>query len=261
MKKIVLVICLALATLFAFSIGAFAEDTDYSWFIIKKGNDAPAFGEQASMVADEGGYYIDKSASETGEKIIYLTFDAGYDNGNVKKTLDILKENNVKGAFFILSNILKKNPETVGQMFADGHLVCNHTKNHKNMSTLTDEEMKANLEALESLCLEQTGYCMMKYFRFPEGKYSERTMKNANRLGYKTFFWSLAYADWDNNVKRSKDAAINNLITNTHPGAIVLLHPTSDINVEILPELIKRWKSMGYTFGTLDELVSKNSQH
>jgi peptidoglycan-N-acetylmuramic acid deacetylase len=126
------------------------------------------------------------------------------------------------------------------------------------MSTLTDKEMEDNLLYLENLCLKKTGYEMKKYFRFPEGTFSERTMKNANKLGYKTFFWSLAYADWDNNIKQTDESAINNILKNTHPGAIILLHPTSDINVRILPSLIKEWKKAGYTFGSLDDLVNRN---
>ena len=159
---------------------------------------------------------------------------------------------------FILANLLIKDPDIVKQMFEDGHLVCNHTKNHKNMSTLTNDEMRDNLLALEKLCKENTGYEMKKYFRFPEGKFSERTIKNANSLGYKTFFWSLAYADWDNSVKQSPDSAINKLIKNTHPGAVILLHPTSDINVEILPVLIEKWRNEGYSFGSLETLIERN---
>ena len=144
-------------------------------------------------------------------------------------------------------------------MFTDGHLVCNHTKNHKNMSTLTDEEMTANLLSLEDLCYELTGYKMEKYFRFPEGKFDKRTLNNAYNNGYKTFFWSLSYADWDNNKQMDKNSAIKKVLNNTHPGAVILLHPTSDINVEILPTLIEEWTNNGYTFGTLDGLIAKNS--
>ena len=227
-------------------------------YIIKNGSKTPEFPKEADLVSESNGYYIDKKAAENNEKIIYLTFDAGYENGNVEKIVNILDENGIKGAFFLLSHIIAKSPNTVKKMFDGGHTVCNHTKNHKNMATLTHDEMKANLETLENLCLEKTGYQMSKYFRFPEGKFSERTLRQACEFGYTTFFWSLAYADWDNSTASNDNSAIKKIIDNTHPGCILLLHPTSDINVRILPTLIDKWRSMGYTFGTLDELVRRN---
>lgn len=235
-----------------------AQTDQYNWYIKKNGRDAPDFPPIAQYVDERSGFYIDKDASAKGNKVIYLTFDAGYDNGNVMKTLDILKEYNVQGAFFILSNIIIKNTDTVKKMFADGHLVCNHTKNHKKMSTLTDEEMIMNLRTLEDICFNMTGSKMKKYFRFPEGNFDKRTLDIAYENGYKTFFWSLSYADWDNSKQMDRSHAINKILSNTHPGAVILLHPTSDINVEILPELIKSWRNEGYTFGTLDDLVIKN---
>ena len=256
MKNIIKAVAFGLFLITLFSCIINAEDT-LAWYIIKKGNCTPDFPNTV-FVDEYNGYYIDSTAAKNGEKIIYLTFDAGYENGNVSKILDILKENDVKGAFFILSNIINKCPEVIKRMFDEGHLVCNHTKNHKNMSTLTNEEMTANLEALEALCYEKTGYKMEKYFRFPEGRYDKRTLKCASDQGYKTFFWSLTYADWDNSRQPSKEASIKKMLDNTHPGAVILLHPTSDINVEIMPELIKEWKAMGYTFGSLNELVERN---
>lgn len=236
-----------------------AEEKCINWYIKKKGHISPDFPIECVAVSEHDGYYIDKTAAENGEKIIYLTFDAGYENGNVEKVVNILNEYNVKGAFFILSQIILKNPNTVKKMFETGHLVCNHTKNHKNMSTLTKAEMKDNLKALEELCFNTTGYQMTKYFRFPEGKFSLRTLEQASEFGYKTFFWSLAYADWDNNELTSEAKAIDKIINNTHPGCILLMHPTSDINVKIMPTLIEKWIDMGYSFGTLDQLVARNS--
>ena len=259
MKKAIRLISIIMIMSLIFSISVDAKSSDYSWYIIKNGEDTPSFPNEAKLVKQHGGYYIDEIAATKGEKIIYLTFDAGYENGNIEKTLDILLKENVPGAFFILSNIIYKNPEIIKRMFIEGHEVCNHTKNHKNMSNLTDDEMKANLEALEDLCFQATGYQMKKFFRFPEGRYDERTIKTANDLNYKTFFWSLAYADWDNNKQLSEQKAINKLIGNTHNGAIILLHPTSDTNVKILPELISRWKKMGYSFGKLEDLINRNS--
>lgn len=249
------------ALLFSVCFNTFlrAEENCISWYIKKKGHNTPEFPEECDVIDAFDGYYIDKVAAASGEKVIYLTFDAGYENGNVEKIIDILNDNGIKGAFFILNQIILKSPETVKKMFVSGHTVCNHTKNHKNMAHLTKEEMKANLETLEEICFNSTGYSMTKFFRFPEGKFSKRTLTQASEFGYKTFFWSLAYADWDNHERTDDAKAINKLISNTHPGCILLLHPTSDVNVRILPILISKWREMGYTFGTLEELVEKNA--
>ena len=257
MKRFIqaLSVMLVLSTLL--SINARAEEC-FAWYIVKKGHSTPGFAN-TELVERENGFYIDKKAAENNEKILYITFDAGYENGNVSKILDILRCESVPAAFFILSNIINKNPELIVRMFDEGHLVCNHTKNHKNPAVLTNEEMAANLKSLEDLCYEKTGKIMTKYFRFPEGKYDERTLKEANKLGYTTFFWSLAYADWDNGNKPSKEASIKRILNNTHPGAVILLHPTADINAEIMPDLIKAWRDMGYSVGTLTDLVSRNS--
>ena len=252
MKKIIAVLlCTLILLSCAFSAVVYAEGNDKArnWYYKRCGNNTPDFPSDAEMIRENGGIYIGDSC----EKKIYLTFDAGYENGNIAKILDILKEKEVPAAFFILKNIVLSNPDLVKRMETDGHLVCNHTKNHKDMTTLTDEEMKLNLEYLSNLCLEKTGVKMTSFFRFPEGRYNERTVKNAYINGYTTVFWSLSYADWDNNNQKSDDFAMGKLLSNTHNGAIVLLHPTSDTNVRILGTMIEKWRDMGYSFGSLED--------
>ena len=143
-------------------------------------------------------------------------------------------------------------------MAVEGHLVCNHTKNHKDLTSASEEEIAKDLFALEEIYKENTGYEMAKYFRFPEGKYSVEALKCVQKLGYKTIFWSFGYDDWDNCRQPSKERAIKKILDNTHNGAVILLHPTSATNAKILPTLIKAWRDMGYEFGTLDELTSKS---
>ena len=259
MKKRTKIISLFLLLTYLVTLTVNAENTQYAWYIKKNGSDTPNFPKETSIVKSNNGYYIDEIASQKGEKVIYLTFDAGYENGNVEKILNILSEEDIKGSFFILSNVIRKNTALVKRMFEEGHEVCNHTKNHKNLTNLTNEEIKNNLSELEKLCYDKTGYEMKKYFRFPEGRFDERTLCTVSDLGYKTFFWSLAYADWDNNHQMDEKKAMNNLLSNTHCGSVILLHPTSETNVKILPDLIKRWKEMGYSFGTLEELIEKNA--
>ncbi|MBQ2718600.1 MAG: polysaccharide deacetylase family protein, partial [Clostridia bacterium] len=186
------------------------------------------------------------------------TFDAGYENGNVEKILDVLKEEGVPGAFFILDNLILRNEALVRRMGDEGHLVCNHTLRHRDMTRVTDEAaFLKELTALEDLYRERCGREMAKYYRPPEGRFNEENLKMAQKNGYKTIFWSIAYADWDNDRQPSCDAAVKKLLDNTHNGAIVLLHPTSSTNAAILPTLIKAWRAEGYRFGTLDELVAK----
>ena len=205
---------------------------------------------------DYGGFYIDDNADENN-KVINLTFDAGYENGNVEKILDILKTESVPAAFFLLDNIIIKNTNLVTRMEEEGHLVCNHTKNHKNLSFASENEISRDLEALEMIYEEKCGKEMSKYFRFPEGNYSIESLKQVEKLGYKTIFWSFAYDDWDNGRQMSSSKAIKKILDGTHNGEIILLHPTSKTNADILPTLISEWRKMGYRFGTLDELTNK----
>ena len=252
MKIIKIIACLIC---FSLCVGVSATASDeLSWYIIKKGNCAPDFPPSATDVTENGGVYIDTQCEQNNEKKIYLTFDAGYENGNIAKILDIMKEEDVKGSFFILSNLIIKNPELVTRMADEGHLVCNHTYNHKNMTRLTNEEMLDNLHRLENLYSDTTGKEMSKIFRFPEGRYNLRTLKLLAENGYKTVFWSMAYDDWDNSRQMDTQIAKNKLLSTTHNGAIILLHPTSATNASILRDLIREWKQMGYSFGLVSEI-------
>lgn len=251
--KVIKNFCSLLCILSLFNFTAYAEE-EYNWYIIKHGNDTPSFPATSSVITENGGIYIDSLAANSGEKKIYLTFDAGYENGNIERILDVLKEEKVEGAFFILSNLIDKNPDLVKRISDEGHLVCNHTSNHKNMTKLTDEEVLANLKRLEDKYKDLTGKEMEKIFRFPEGRYSTRTLSLLNNNGYKTVFWSMAYDDWDNSRQMSTDVAKNKLLSTTHAGAILLLHPTSSTNAAIISDLIREWKCLGYSFGSLKDL-------
>ena len=232
-----------------------AEDTAISFYIRKNGHSMPVLSEELRHIYNYNCIYADEKAAACKDKVIYLTFDAGYENGNVARILDVLKEENVKGSFFILSHLIRKNADLVKRMAEEGHTVCNHTANHKDMTTLTDAEMIANLNRLETAYKECTGREMEKIFRFPEGRFNARTLKNASDNGYRTVFWSLAYADWDNERQPDPEKAKRILLDNTHDGAIILLHPTSSTNARILKDLIREWKQLGYRFGDLNEIA------
>ncbi len=196
-------------------------------------------------------------AADTDEKIIYLTFDAGYENGNTPAILDALKKHNVSATFFVVGTYLESQPDLILRMKNEGHTVGNHTWHHPDMSQLASKDaFEKELKDVEDKYLEITGEEMTKFYRPPQGKYSELNLQMAKDLGYKTFFWSLAYVDWYENDQPTEEEAFDKLLTRIHPGAIVLLHSTSKTNAEILDELLTRWEEMGYTFGTLSDLTS-----
>ena len=190
-----------------------------------------------------------------GNKRIYLTFDAGYENGCTSDILDVLKKHNAPAAFFLVGNFIETSPELVKRMAAEGHIVGNHTSTHPDMSQIADEKgFRSEIEGLEQLYTKTTGQQMKKFYRPPRGKFSYENLEMAQKLGYKTIFWSLAYVDWYNDDQPTKEEAFEKLIPRIHDGAIVLLHSTSKTNRDILDELLTKWEEMGYTFGSLDEI-------
>ena len=196
-------------------------------------------------------------AQDTEEKVLYLTFDAGYENGNTEAILDALKKHRAPATFFLVGNYLETSPELVKRMLAEGHNVGNHTYHHPDMSKIsTKESFQKELSDLETLYKQITGQPMKQYYRPPQGKYSESNLAMANEMGYHTFFWSLAYVDWYEDKQPTKEEAFKKLLGRIHPGAIVLLHSTSKTNGEILDELLTKWEEMGYQFASLDDLVS-----
>ena len=191
------------------------------------------------------------------EKVLYLTFDAGYENGCTGKILDILKKHNVPAAFFLVGNYLQQNPDLVRRMVEEGHIVGNHTMHHYNMSKISDQSaFEKELKDLEALYFDATGQEMPKFYRPPQGTYSESNLQMAKALGYKTVFWSLAYVDWNNDKQPTAEYAFSKLLPRTHDGAVVLLHSTSSTNAAILDELLTKWEEMGYRFALISELFA-----
>lgn len=194
---------------------------------------------------------------EGEEKVIYLTFDAGYENGNTEPILDALKKHNAPATFFVVGHYLESAPELVKRMVEEGHCVGNHTYHHLDMSQISDmESFRKEMEDVEKLFRQITGKELAKYYRPPQGKYSVGNLKMAKELGYHTFFWSLAYVDWYQDKQPSKEEAMEKLTGRIHPGAIVLLHSTSKTNSEVLDELLGEWEKMGYSFRPLSELAN-----
>lgn len=195
-------------------------------------------------------------ASDTDEKILYLTFDAGYENGNTPAILEALKKHQAPAVFFAVGNFIKDNPDLIKRMITEGHIVGNHTMTHPDMSQISSmESFQKELEGVEELYTSVTGEPMTKFYRPPRGVYSTENLSMAKQLGYSTFFWSLAYVDWIQEQQPSKEEAFQKLIPRIHPGAIVLLHNTSSTNAAILDELLTRWEEMGYQFHSIKELT------
>ncbi len=212
----------------------------------------PSGNVSAEKLKEYDAYYVGK----TSEKVIYLTFDAGFENGNTEPILDALKKHNAQGTFFVVGHYLESAPELIKRMVEEGHVVANHTYSHPDMSAIANkEDFAKELQAVEDLYKEITGEEMLHYYRPPQGKYSLENLKMAKELGYKTFFWSLAYVDWYQNDQPTHEQAFSKLLPRIHPGAIVLLHNTSQTNGEIIDELLTKWEEMGYRFGTLEELM------
>jgi peptidoglycan-N-acetylmuramic acid deacetylase len=240
-------------------ISVLAKSESYSWYCTHvKGHMQPPIGAELRFVEEYDGFYIDRTRTEENDKVMYLTFDAGYENGNVAKILDVLKDEQVTGAFFILGHLIDAQPDLVKRMAEEGHEVCNHTVRHRDMSCATEEEFLKELHDLECKFLELTGKEMERYYRPPEGKFSRENLIDAQKNGYKTIFWSFAYPDWDNTKQMPTEKAKRIIFDNFHNGEVMLLHPTSAVNAEILGDVIREAKSQGYRFGALRELTGQN---
>lgn len=225
-----------------------------SWGLSFRQEGAPPIGPAGQ---DQLRQYDAVYLGDTAQKVLYLTFDAGYENGCTEKILDTLKKHQVPAAFFLVGTYMEKNADLVRRMAEEGHIVGNHTMHHPDMSAITDKAAFAReLEGVEGCYREVTGRELPKFYRPPQGVYSEENLKMAKELGYKTVFWSLAYVDWNNDAQPTKEQAFEKLLPRTHPGAVVLLHSTSKTNAEILDELLTKWKEEGYRFASVEELWS-----
>lgn len=181
-----------------------------------------------------------------------------YENGNTEPILDALKKHQAPATFFVVGHFLESAPEIAKRMVAEGHTVGNHTYHHPDMSSIADlTTFQKEMDDNAALFSEVTGQKMANYYRPPQGKYSTKNLEMAKQLGYHTFFWSLAYVDWNVDAQPTKEEAFEKLLGRIHPGAIVLLHSTSKTNGEILDELLTKWEEMGYTFHPLSELCEK----
>lgn len=253
---------LVLAVLTALTVVACARNrpavTAGSWGLSFREEGQPPTGNAGSeQLKQYNAAYI----GDTTKKVIYLTFDAGYENGCTEKILDTLQKHHVPATFFLVGNYIEQNPELVKRMVAEGHTVGNHTYHHYDMSKISDRAtFERELTDLETLYKQTTGETMKKYYRPPQGIYSEQNLQMAKELGYHTVFWSLAYVDWLNDDQPTSEQAFSKLIPRIHNGAVVLLHSTSQTNADILDDLLTRWEELGYEFAPIDALFAQGEQ-
>lgn len=218
------------------------------WISLNKEHKTPTIpGDIKDTIDKYDGYYV----GDTSEKMVYLTFDEGYENGYTPLILDTLKENEVKAVFFITSQFLKQNSDLVQRMLDEGHIVGNHSVNHPSLPDKDYDGIIKEICGLEDMFAEKFGKGF-NYFRPPQGNYSERTLAAIQQLGYKTIFWSFAYDDWDVTKVRGADYAYNKVMDNLHNGAIYLLHAVSKDNAEGLDKIIKGIRAEGYEIRQLD---------
>ena len=222
------------------------------WGLSFQNEGQPPVGNAAAAdLAQYGAYFL----GDTAQKVIYLTFDCGYENGCTEQILDALKKHNAPAAFFVVGNMVETAPDIVRRMAAEGHVVGNHTYHHPDMSSISRQDaFQKELESLAELYQQTTGKPLSKFYRPPQGKYSVENLKQAQALGYKTVFWSLAYVDWYVDDQPTPEQAYAKLLPRIHNGAVVLLHSTSKTNAAILDDLLTKWEEMGFRFASLEEL-------
>jgi len=226
---------------------------EYNWYFNPNNEGlTPRFPIEINKLASKYDcYYV----GDTSKKVLYLTFDEGYENGYTAPILDILKKHNVKAAFFVVKPYITSNEELVKRMVDEGHLVCNHSARHPSMASILDQDkFNKELSDVEEAFEQVTGKKMAKYFRPPMGKYSELSLSYTKAYGYKTIFWSFAYQDWEPKNQPSHEKGINLISKRTHNGAIVLLHAVSKTNAEILDNVITNWEKEGYELKSLADL-------
>ncbi len=226
------------------------DSTKIGWGLKKVENSQPEVPDKwKEMLKKYDGYYL----GNTNEKVMYLTFDEGYENGYTAKILDVLKKTNTPAAFFVTGPYIENEPELIKRMVDEGHIVGNHTVNHPSMPDLSEEEITKELSQLNERFNKLTNK-NMKFMRPPRGEFSEKTLALIQKNGYKTIFWSVAYADWDTANQKGVNYAVEQITKQFHNGAVILLHAVSEDNADALEQIINTAKEQGYTFKSLEDL-------
>ena len=220
------------------------------WFTRNKQHQVPSINnDTAQLLAQNNAFY----ALPNNNKKIYLTFDNGYELGYTSKILDILSRKQVKAAFFITGQFIQTQPDLVKRMQSSGHLVCNHTLNHPDLGSISQENFNQEIKSLEQKYTSLTGGQLAPYLRPPMGNYTASSLKWAKDLGYNTVFWSIAFQDWDPNKQPGASYSHDHVLANIHPGAVILLHAVSQSDTEALEQIITDLQAQGYIFSNFND--------
>lgn len=223
----------------------------YGWgFKKSEDHQVPDVGKYKEILGDYGIYH-----DETNEKILYLTFDNGYEEGYTKQVLQVLREEKVPATFFVTGHYVTREPELVQQMVNEGHIIGNHSYHHPDFTKLSKDDVKEEIKSLEMAVANISDQKEMKYLRPPRGTFNEQTLRWAEEFGYIHVFWSLAFKDWETNNQKGSQYAYNQIMSQLHPGAILLLHTVSEDNAKALKKTIQAAKKQGYIFKSLDDLM------
>jgi peptidoglycan-N-acetylmuramic acid deacetylase len=195
---------------------------------------------------------------DTDQKVLYLTFDNGYENGYTEKVLDVLKAKKVPATFFVTGQYIKDQPDLLKRMVAEGHIIGNHSWSHPDVSQISNEKLQDELDRVKQAATEVTGQKEMKYLRTPRGIFNNRSLAYSKQLGYTNVFWSVAYKDWDTKAQKGAQYAYDKVTAQLHPGAVILLHSVSKDNTEALGRIIDEAHKQGYEFKSLDDIKVKH---
>lgn len=256
---VVLATALVLMTISPVSTMVSANASSHNWYYKPRTDGGqPTLADDAPFISNYKTLMIGNAA----QKKIYLTFDAGFDNGNTALILDTLQEKSAPATFFLTGHFMDSQPDLVKRMVTEGHIVGNHTVNHKNLAQATSKALyQSELGGLEAKYTAITGQKMSIYMRPPEGTYSENMLSILNEMNYVPVFWSFAYKDWIEGEQPAQGAAIDTILSRTHPGAVILLHSTSATNAAIMGDIIDRWRMDGYEICSLDALYQEVLQN
>ncbi len=241
--------------------GAMLSSTEYLWYYLPhETGEPPRPIEKATYLDQYDVLYV----GPPDENALYLTFDDCPEGDNIPKILDTLERHNAPAAFFMTEAYIRAHPDVIRRIVDGGSLVGNHTASHVRVTGMDFDRFAAELSGVEDAYREATGRELPKFFRPPQGRFSEVTLDFARRLGYATVFWSFRYEDWDPCHQLSEEQAMKTILAETHPGEILLLHSQSSTNVRILDRLLSTWEEQGFVFRSLGDIshraVNKEAQ-
>lgn len=254
-KRLVFVLLFTMSIFITLSASVDATNNRYSWGYQMSKNEQPPYAgpKLEELLVKTGAYYRDV----TEEKVLYLTFDNGYENGFTNQILDVLQKTKVPAAFFVTGHYLNSAPELVERMVKEGHIVGNHSWSHPDMTEISDAQIQEELAKVQKKFEELTGVKEMNYLRPPKGVFSQRTIEVTNKLGYTHIFWSIAFLDWKPEAQKGWKYSYDKTMSQLHPGAIILLHSISKDNAEALEKIITDARARGYEFQSLDYFIQK----